>query len=85
MKNLRNTTLLSVVFKLMDRGLSGDQIDRAMRQMVGNDWREVQVSIWFNRLQEKDLIIHNNEDRFIDDLEALVIGRIKLDELCRRG
>jgi hypothetical protein len=69
----------------MDRGLSGDQIDRAMRQMVGNDWREVQVSIWFNRLQEKDLIIHNNEDRFIDDLEALVIGRIKLDELCRRG
>jgi hypothetical protein len=85
MGTLRDTNLLSVVFKLMDRGLSGDQIDRAMRQMVGNDWREVQVSIWFNRLQEKDLIIHNDEDRFIDDLEALVIGKIKLDELCRRG
>lgn len=82
---LRDANLMSVVFKLMERGLKGDQIDRAMRQMVGNDWREVRVPVWFKRLQDKGLITHNNEDLFIDDLEALVKGRLKLDEFYGRG
>ncbi len=74
MDGLRDANLMTVVFKLMDRGLSGDGIDRVMRLMVGTDWREVHVSVWYKRLQNKGFPVHNNEDSFVDDLEALVKG-----------
>ncbi len=73
MDGLRDANLMTVVFKLMDRGLSRDRIDRAMRHMVGTDWREVHVSVWYKRLQNKGFPVRNNEDSFVDDLEALVI------------
>lgn len=70
-----------LIFRLLDRGLSEDKIDRAMEKIVGNDWREIKAPVWFNRLQNNGFIVHDKEDIFIDDLEALVKGRIKLDEL----
>lgn len=70
-----------LIFRLLDRGLSEDKIDRAMKKIVGNDWREIKAPVWFNRLQNNGFIVHDKEDIFIDDLEALVKGRIKLDEL----
>jgi hypothetical protein len=70
-----------LIFKLLDRGLSEDKIDRAMKKIVGNDWREIKAPVWFNRLQNNGFIVHDKEDIFVDDLEALVKGRIKLDEL----
>ena len=70
-----------LIFKLLDRGLSEDKIDRAMKKIVGNDWREIKASVWFNRLQNNGFLVHDKEDIFVDDLEALVKGRIKLDEL----
>lgn len=70
-----------LIFKLLDRGLSEDKIDRAMKKIIGNDWREIKAPVWFNRLQSNGFIVHDKEDIFVDDLEALVKGRIKLDEL----
>ncbi len=72
---------LLVVSKLMDRGLSGDQIDSAMRQAVGHDWREIRVEAWLTRLQERHFPIRARDELYLDDLEALVRGRMKLDEL----
>jgi hypothetical protein len=74
-----------LVFKLLDRGLSEDKIDRAMKKIVGNDWRETKAPVWFNRLQNNGFLVHDNSDIFVDDLEALVKGSITLDELYRRG
>ncbi len=70
-----------LIFKLLDRGLSEDKIDQAMKKIVGNDWREIKAPLWFNRLQNNGFLVHDKVDIFIDDLEALVKGRLKLDEL----
>lgn len=82
---LRDLNSVDLVFKLLDRGLSEEKIDQAMKKIVGNDWRETKASVWFNRLQNKGFLVHDDGDIFVDDLEALVKGRIKLDELYRRG
>ncbi|HXY55086.1 MAG TPA: hypothetical protein VEM40_10515 [Nitrospirota bacterium] len=74
-----------LVLMFLDRGITEDMIDRAMKTLVGNDWRDTKASVWFNRLQNDGFIVHDNADIFIDDLEALVKGRITLDELYRRG
>jgi hypothetical protein len=80
---LHDASVSSMISKLMDSGLSGEQIDRAMRNMVGHDWKRMDVAHWFSRFREQGLIIHNNEDIFIYDLEALVKGWIKLHDLCK--
>jgi len=74
-----------LVFMFLERGITEDMIDRAMKTLVGNDWRETKALVWFNRLQNDGFIVHDNADIFVDDLEALVKGRITLDELYRRG
>ncbi len=81
---LRDANSLSIVFKLIDRGLTGEQIDRAMRHMVGNDWREVKVSTWLTRLKDQEYVLQNESELTIGDLEALINGRLKLDALNRR-
>lgn len=81
MSSLHDVGALLVVFKLMDRGLSGDQIDSAMKQAVGQDWRELRVEAWLMRLQDRHYPIRARGDLYLDDLEALVRGRMKLDEL----
>ena len=70
-----------LIFKILDRGLSEDKIDQAVKKIVGNDWRESKAPMWFSRLQNNGFLVHDQEDIFIDDLEALEKGRIKLDEL----
>jgi len=80
---LRDTNVSLMVSKLMESGLSGEQIDRAMRSMIGGDWKKIDVALWFKKFREQGLIIHNNEDIFIYDLEALVKGWIKLHDLCK--
>jgi hypothetical protein len=52
-----------------------------MKKIVGNDWREIKAPVWFNRLQNNGFLVHDKVDIFIDDLETLVKGRLKLDEL----
>ncbi len=74
-----------LIVKLLDRGLSENKIDRAMKKIVGIDWRETRAQVWFNRLQNKGFLVRDTTDIFVDDLEALVKGRLKLDELYGRG
>jgi SOS response regulatory protein OraA/RecX len=83
MGSLHDASVSLVVSKLMESGLSGDQIDRAMRNMIGRDWKKIEVTQWFKKFREQGLIIHNNEDIFIYDLEALVKGWHKLHDLCK--
>ncbi len=73
--------MLLMVFKLIDRGLSGDQIEKAMTQLVGSDWREVNADAWLERLKGRGFVSENDSTLTIDDLEALVKGRIRLEEL----
>ena len=83
MERSYDSNSMSIVFTLLKRGFSMDQITRTMNQLVGHDWREVPVSTWFKRFHDEGLIKHVNEETIIDDLEALISGKIKLDELGR--
>lgn len=82
---LRDANSLSIIFKLINRGLSDNQIDRAMRQMVGRDWREIDASEWFKRLRSEGHILQNDHELTVTDLEALIQGRLKLDDLSKCG
>ncbi|MFA5072496.1 MAG: hypothetical protein WC539_01135 [Nitrospirota bacterium] len=73
--------LMYLVFKLMERGIASEHIDRAMRNMVGEDWSEIRVSILYKRLQTKGLIYQDDMNFLLDDLEALIHGRNKLDDI----
>jgi len=84
MEEFCDSDSMSMVFTLRNRGFSMDQITRTMNQVVGHDWRDVPVSTWSRRLKDEGLIRHVNEETIIDDLEALVSGKIKLDELGRQ-
>lgn len=42
-----------LVFRLLERGLTHSVIDRGMRQLVGDDWLDVNVSTWIDRIEEK--------------------------------
>ena len=77
----RDANLPYVVFKLMDRGFSEDTISRSLKGMVGDDWKEVQISLWRQRLMDKGFIFREIDDLnlFIDEIEALVHGRRKLE------
>lgn len=75
----------SMVFKLMDRGLSADQIEKAMRQMIGSDWKEVDVDVWLNRLKTQGHVLQNDRELTLNDLEALVKGRIVLEDIGKRS
>lgn len=78
---IHDANLLSMVFRLMDRGLSATQIDRAMKQVIGRDWREVGVSVWLERLKSQGYPLQNDRELTVNDVEALVKGRMKLDDL----
>ncbi len=82
-QQVQQGTFLKIIFALMDRGLTGEEIERAMKQVVGPDWKEVQVGTWTSRLQDKHLVREVNEDRFIDELEALILGVIRLEQINR--
>lgn len=78
--DLNATTILST---LTNRGLTSDDIDRAMRQLVGNDWREINSSLWFRRLKSQGFVLQNDRELTVNDLEALINGRLKLESLGR--
>jgi len=85
MRILQNINAVNLVFMFLNRGITEDMIDRAMKKLVGNDWRETKANVWLNRLRNDGFIVHENADIFVDDLEALVKGSITLEEIYRRG
>jgi hypothetical protein len=69
------------IVALMSRGLTSDQIEKAMKKIVGNDWKEVGVQEWFERLKREGFILQNENELSISDLEAFVKGRIMLEDI----
>jgi hypothetical protein len=82
---LYDPNMVSIVFTLMDRGIKRQQIERAMRHMIGDDWREVSIATWLKRLKIQGYVLHNDRELTISDLEALVQGRIALEGLSRNS
>ncbi len=77
----RESGSIYFVFKLMDRGFTADNINRALTAMIGRDWRELTVQIWRERLTDKGFVSQSSGVLTVDELEALVIGNIKLDHI----
>lgn len=75
----------SMVFKLADCGLSANQIEKALRQMIGSDWKEVDVDVWLSRLKAHGHVLQDDRELTLNDLEALVKGRIVLEDLAKRN
>lgn len=84
MGNLRDFDMTTVVKELMRRGFTREQIDRTMDNLIGRDWKDLRVTALHRKLQSEGMIRESDGDLFIDDLEALISGRIKLDEINRR-
>jgi len=78
---LHDVSSLSIESKLIASGLNRDQIDRAMKNLVGRDWKAVRVAQWLKRFRDKGLLAHPNEATFIFDLEALIKNWVKDHEL----
>jgi hypothetical protein len=78
---LRDSDLVTMVFELMNRGIQRDHLERAMKHMIGPDWRDVNLSIWLKRLRVQGYVLHKDTELTVSDLEALVKGRIALDQL----
>lgn len=75
----REQSYLFLMYDLIKRGLYTEDIDRAMKKIIGDDWREVGVSVWIRRLKEKGHLSPDTEELTADDLEALVKTSIILD------
>ncbi len=71
--------LIYLVFKLMDRGLRADEIDSAMKKMIGPDWREVRVETWLGRFKDKKYLPEDFTELSVDVLEVLIMGRNRID------
>lgn len=76
-----NAHVAYLICKLMDHGLIWEDIERSMRGMVGADWRDVPVSTWHKRLYDNGCLSRYDPDLFFDDLEILIHGRNKLDNI----
>lgn len=70
-----------VTLQLVGRGLRPGEIDQALKKLVGKDWNAVRVSEWKKRLREQDFEVPEDAEKFLDGLEVLIRGKIKLDEL----
>lgn len=81
---LHAATTATIESTLVANGLDRDQIERAMKHLIGHDWRALPVSEWARRFRNNGLIGHRNAVLFIFDLEALIKNWIKVHELGRR-
>lgn len=46
-----------ILFRLIDRGWSYEEIDGSMRILVGDDYASIKASIWIERLEEKGIVL----------------------------
>ncbi len=65
----------------MDRGMTSETIDGAMAKMIGKDWRVLSVETWIKRLKDEGYIPEEVTALSVDDLDALITGCIKLDQI----
>jgi hypothetical protein len=74
----QDSGVLYIIFKLIDLGLTEEMINQAMRIMAGNDWLGLSLSLLRKRLRSNGFHVQPNPCVMVDELEALIIGTIKL-------
>jgi hypothetical protein len=66
---------------LLERGLNSDEIRRGMRFLLGEDWKKISSAELFDRIRAKGTSVPDKMPMFADELEALVRGALKLDDI----
>lgn len=66
---------------LSERGLNPEEIRRGMRLLLGEDWNQISSSELFDRLRAMGSAISDTMPMFADELEALVRGALKLEDI----
>jgi hypothetical protein len=66
---------------LSERGLNPEEIRRGMRLLLGEDWNRISSSELFDRLRAKGTTVSDKMPMFADELEALVRGALKLEDI----
>ncbi len=82
---LHEFDVLSMITELTGRGLSVERIERTLQELVGRDWKEINHALWRRRLQARHVAMHDDRERFLNDLEELVKRVTAPDELDNRG
>jgi len=73
--------ILYIIFKLIDLGLPEEMINRAMEKIAGRDWQSCSLSLLRKKLRKNGFSIQPDMPIVVDELEALIIGTIKLDDI----
>lgn len=66
---------------LLERGLNPEEISRGMRLLLGEDWNQISSSELFDRFRAEGTVISNKMPMFADELEALVRGALKMEDI----
>jgi uncharacterized protein (UPF0128 family) len=66
---------------LSERDLNQEEIRRGMRLLLGEDWNQISSSELFDRLRAMGSAISDTMPMFADELEALVRGALKLEDI----
>lgn len=66
---------------LSERGLNPEEISRGMRLLLGEDWNQISSSELFDRFRAEGTVISNKMPMFADELEALVRGALKMEDI----
>jgi len=78
-----NTSRLIEV-RLVERGLKIEEIRRGMGLLVGENWNHISTSDLIDKLICKGFMIPSEKSSFADELEALIRGALKLDDMFER-
>lgn len=73
--------VLYIVSQLIELGLPATMIDRAMKKIADRNWQYLSLSQLRQRLRDNGFHIQPDMKITIDELEALIIGTIKLEDI----
>jgi len=68
---------------LSERGLKPHEINRGMELLLGDDWRQMSYFELFDRIRARGSAVSDKMPMFADELEALVRGALKLEEIYK--
>ncbi len=66
---------------LSARGLKPYEISRGMELLLGEDWKRLSYFELFDRIRARGTAVSDKMPLFADELEALVRGALKLEDI----
>jgi len=66
---------------LSERGLNPHEISRGMGLLLGEDWKRLSYFELFDRIRARGAAVSDKMPLFADELEALVRGALKLEDI----